>query len=89
MCFLIDPAVYKSVIQPATAGTLLAERIACNCNYMPYFADCIGVVDGTHIPVSPLNDINQPAWHNCKGYTLQNVLAICDFDMRFTKVLYR
>ena len=88
MGFLISSAIYKSVIRPATADTPLAERIASNHNYMPYFKDCVAAVDGTHIPVSLPADVNKAAWRNCKGYTLHNVLAICNFDMYFTNALY-
>ena len=89
MRFLIDPMIYKSVVRPATAGTALAEGIASNGNYMPYFKDCVGAVNGTHIPVSPPADVNKAAWRNRKGYTSQNVLEICDFDTYFTNVLFR
>ncbi|KAL6603810.1 hypothetical protein ACP70R_044171 [Stipagrostis hirtigluma subsp. patula] len=53
--------------------------------YSPYFDGCIGAIDGTHIPVS----VQEPAhddFINRKGFTSQNVLAVCDLDMRFTFV---
>ncbi|KAL6629318.1 hypothetical protein ACP70R_029083 [Stipagrostis hirtigluma subsp. patula] len=54
--------------------------------FRPYFNGCIGAIDGTHIPVVVDND--KVAQYICrKGYTSQNVLAVCDFDMRFTFVL--
>ncbi|XP_004956819.1 uncharacterized protein LOC101780464 [Setaria italica] len=43
--------------------------------FWPHFKDCIGAIDGTHIPVTV------PLGH---GYPSQNVMAVCDFDMRFT-----
>jgi hypothetical protein len=54
--------------------------------FHPYFKDCIGAIDGTHVPcVVPQDKFMQ---HLCrKGMTTQNVLACCDFDMRFTFVL--
>ena len=84
MLFLIDPAIYNAAIHPATVHTPLAERIAENRNYRSYF---VGAVNGTHIPVSP-HDADRAAWRNRKGFMSQNVLAICDFDMFFTNVLY-
>lgn len=54
--------------------------------FSPYFDNCIGAIDGTHIPVVvPANQVVQHTGR--KGYTSQNVLAICDFNMRFTFVV--
>jgi hypothetical protein len=54
--------------------------------FYPYFKDCIGAIDGTHIPLTvPSNLFVQ--YLNRKGRTTQNVLAVCDFDMRFSFVL--
>lgn len=54
--------------------------------FSPYFNNCIGAIDGTHIEVTVPND--KVVQHlNRKGKTSQNVLAVCDFDMRFTFVL--
>jgi len=53
---------------------------------LPYFKDCVGAIDGTHIPVTiPLSE--QPKYFNRHGYTSQNVMAVCDFDMRFIFVI--
>jgi hypothetical protein len=54
--------------------------------FYPYFKDCIGAIDGTHVPcVVPAEKFVQ---HLCrKGMTTQNVMAACDFDMRFTFVI--
>ena len=54
--------------------------------FWPHFKDCIGAIDGTHIPVTvPLSE--QPKYFGRHGYASQNVLAVCDFDMRFTFVV--
>jgi hypothetical protein len=57
-----------------------------NVRFYPYFNDYIGDIDGTHVPyVVPSDKFVQ---HLCrKGMTTQNVLAVCDFDMRFIFVL--
>ncbi|XP_047060901.1 uncharacterized protein LOC124667687 [Lolium rigidum] len=54
--------------------------------FWPHFKDAIGAIDGSHVPCSvPAEDVVN---HTCRhGYTSQNVLAICDFDMRFTFVV--
>lgn len=50
--------------------------------FWPHFRGAIGAIDGTHIPVIVPTDetVNYTCRH---GYTSQNVLAMCDFDMRF------
>lgn len=51
--------------------------------FSPHFNNCIGAIDGTHIAV--VVPSSKCVQHMCRhGYTSQNVLAICDFDMRFT-----
>jgi hypothetical protein len=57
-----------------------------NCRNYPYFKDRIGAIDGTHVPCVVPND--KFMQHLCrKGMATQNVMAVCDFDMRFTFVL--
>jgi hypothetical protein len=51
----------------------------------PHFKDCIGALDGTHICVS-LSPEEQPRFIDKTRIPTQNVLTICDFDMRFTYV---
>ncbi|XP_038693816.1 protein ALP1-like [Tripterygium wilfordii] len=53
--------------------------------YFPYFRDCIGAIDGTHIHASVPND-DRTRFIGRKGVTTQNVMAACDFDMIFTYV---
>ena len=54
----------------------------------PFFADCIGALDGTHLPVSIKGGYKEQApWRNRKGCLTQNVLAAVDFDMNFVYVL--
>jgi hypothetical protein len=58
-------------------GLLIDRRM------MPHFKDCIGSLDGTHISVTPCpNDLIR--YIGRSGAATQNVLAIVDFDMRFT-----
>jgi DDE superfamily endonuclease len=67
-------------------STPLAEDLEEDPRYYPYFKDCIGAIDGTHIPISP-PDNERILWRNRKGFLSQNVLAACDFDMRFIMAL--
>ena len=53
--------------------------------FWPHFRNCIGAIDGTHIPVTVPKKL-QVVHTGRHGYPSQNVLALCDFDMRFTFV---
>lgn len=52
-------------------------------SYARFFRGCVGAIDGTHIPVK-VKEKDQEKYRNRKGYTSTNVLAVCDFRMRFT-----
>jgi len=45
------------------------------------FKGAIGAIDGSHVKV--VVPVEEVVNHTCRhGYTSQNVLAVCDFDMR-------
>lgn len=73
----------QDVVRPTSAYTR-ARHPRLN-RYAPWFDGCAGALDGTHIRVIVPRDVHD-YWINRKGYTSQNVLAICDLDMRFTYV---
>ena len=68
-------------VNPSTSA-----RILNNSKFFPYFANCIGAIDGTHIPAVVQNE-NNSAFRNRKCYVSQNVLAACDFNMVITYTL--
>ncbi|WVZ96981.1 hypothetical protein U9M48_042553 [Paspalum notatum var. saurae] len=73
----------EMIVPPATN---VHPRILNSRRWYPYFKDCIGAIDGTHVLARvPLK--MQPAFRGRKGTTTQNVLAAVDFDLRFTYVL--
>jgi len=57
-----------------------------NPAFWPHFNECIGAIDGTHVKVVVDKNKRVP-YLNRHNETSQNVLAVCDFDMRFTFVL--
>jgi hypothetical protein len=61
-------------------------QIRDSAKYYPYFKECIGAFDGTHIPVVPPSAI-APRFRNSKGFCSSNVLAACNFKMEFVYVL--
>jgi hypothetical protein len=67
-------------------NTPLSTRITEDPRFSPYFSDCLGALDGTHIACNvPL--IDQPRYRNRKHFLSQNVLAICNFDLLFVYIL--
>ena len=51
--------------------------------YHIYLYDCIGAIDSTNVRVSLLVDEQIP-YIGRKGYSTQNIMAACGFDMLFT-----
>ncbi|XP_062170997.1 uncharacterized protein LOC133876767 [Alnus glutinosa] len=56
-----------------------------NPKYYPWFKDCIGAVDGTHIKAQ-ISAEHQRLFCGRKNECTHNIMAICDFDMLFTFV---
>jgi hypothetical protein len=64
----------------------LSNRIAKDNKYFPWFEDYLGALDRTHIPIKvPTED--QIRYRNRKGSLMQNILIVCDFDIRFLYIL--
>lgn len=61
-----------------TSNVILQNQI-----YSPYFDNCVGALDGTHIAMYVPATERKP-YRNQKGYLSQKMLAACDFDMKFT-----
>lgn len=59
------------------------DAILGDFRFDPYFSDCIGALDGSHIPASTTN----PLFRNRKKEMSQNVLAVANFDMTFQYIL--
>jgi hypothetical protein len=58
-------------------------RISDDRRMMPFFKNCIGALDGTHISCTPpSHDVIRYFGRSRKA--TQNVLAVVDFDLRFT-----
>ncbi|XP_033137037.1 putative nuclease HARBI1 isoform X1 [Brassica rapa] len=62
----------------ASASPILVD----DPRYYPFFKDCIGALDGTHVPVRPPSE-NADPFRGRKGEPTMNVLAICNFSMKF------
>lgn len=67
-------------------GSGIPPEILEDPRFYPYFKDCVGAVDGIHIPVMVGVDEQGP-FRNKNGFLSQNVLAACSFDLKFHYVL--
>nr|XP_020183731.1 protein ALP1-like [Aegilops tauschii subsp. strangulata] len=61
-------------------------KIRTSPKWYPYFKDCIGVIDGTHV-TARVPRSQAASYRGRKHYTSQNVLVVVDFDLKFTHVL--
>ncbi|GAV81547.1 LOW QUALITY PROTEIN: DDE_4 domain-containing protein [Cephalotus follicularis] len=75
--------LYKYIVRSpdSTPPEIMNSR-----RFYPYFKDCVGAIDGTHVHPSVPLEI-QGRFHRRKGGTTQNVLAAITFDLKFTYVL--
>jgi hypothetical protein len=81
LCIVHMCAQYIRPVDPNFSTT--HPRISCDSRMMPFFKDCIGAVDGTHIAVvPPPHDLVR--YIGRSGKATQNVLVVVDFDLRFT-----
>ncbi|PPD67962.1 hypothetical protein GOBAR_DD35160 [Gossypium barbadense] len=76
--------LYKLVIKLPDEST--PSEIRNNPSFYPYFKNCIGALNGTHVRAFvPLNI--QGRFRSRKGGTTQNILAAITFDLKFSYVL--
>ncbi|XP_040864813.1 uncharacterized protein [Glycine max] len=67
-------------------GSTVPAKIRESTRIYPYFKDCIGAIDGTHIPAS-VKGRDVSIYRDRHGNISQNVLAACNFDLKFMYVL--
>lgn len=67
-------------------STSVHPKIHVSRRWYPYFKDCVGAIDGTHV-LARVPSSMRAAFMGRKHTTTQNVLAAVDFDLRFTYVL--
>ncbi|KAK6150439.1 hypothetical protein DH2020_015371 [Rehmannia glutinosa] len=67
-------------------GVAVPSKIRESTRFYPYFKDCIGAIDGTHVPAIVYGrDVS--SYRNRHGIISQNVLAACTFDLEFIYIL--
>ncbi|KAL1196027.1 hypothetical protein V5N11_030091 [Cardamine amara subsp. amara] len=70
----------------AKPGLAVSPKIRDITRFYPYFKDCVGAIDGTHI-LAMIARKDTASYRNRKGQLSQNVLAACNFDLEFIYVL--
>ena len=83
---LTSEGVYNVFVRLPTRDAPIPPRISSSSRFSRYFGDCLGALDGTHIPAH-VPEGRRPAYRNRKNQLSQNVLAACDFDLKFIYVL--
>ncbi|XP_024161957.1 uncharacterized protein LOC112169199 [Rosa chinensis] len=64
----------------------IPPNIRESTRFYPYFKDCVGAIDGTHIPATVVGrEVSK--YRNRHGKISQNVLAACNFDLQFIYVI--
>jgi len=81
-----SPGIYTRYVRLPHANDPVHPSIQDNPKYYPFFKDAVGAIDGTHIACTPAA-AERDAARNRKGFTSQNCLVCCDFNMNFTYVL--
>ncbi|CAL4947198.1 unnamed protein product [Urochloa decumbens] len=78
----------EDIIKPSDPSFSTVHPKLEEARFSPHFNGAIGAIDGTHIPVvvPSSEQITHFGRYRC---TTQNVMAVCDFDMRFTFVVAR
>ncbi|XP_071694010.1 uncharacterized protein [Rutidosis leptorrhynchoides] len=67
-------------------GDIVPTEIEQKKRFYPFFKNCIGAIDGTHVRVRVPNK-DAPRYRGRKGYPTINALVACTFDLKFTYVL--
>lgn len=84
---------FKAVLEAITnltsvyirAPSLHPHPILRKPQFYPFFQNCIGAIDGTHIPMKlPLDE--QEPYRNRKQTISQNCMVACDFDLKFVHI---
>ena len=82
MLIYLSPPFYINNIHLPHDHNPVPPEILGDLKYFPFFKDCLGAIDGTHINCKP-SVANQQVACDCKEAVSQNCLAICNFNMKF------
>ena len=75
--------LYPEFVRPPIETT--PAEISHSRKFFPFFRNCIGAADGTHI-LAKVQPGDAVRFRNRKGDISQNVLGICNFNLQFSYV---
>lgn len=78
------PALSRRFLRPPDHNQV-HQKILDNPKFYPFFKNCIGVIDGSHIPIYISPEKASP-FRNRKNTLSINVMVACDFDLNFTSI---
>jgi hypothetical protein len=81
---VVIPTLARRFLQPPDPHQV-QPKIHDNPRFYPFFKNCLGAIDGTHIPISISPEKHSP-FRNRKGTLSINVMVACDFDLNITFV---
>ncbi|KAH9154752.1 hypothetical protein AeRB84_003195 [Aphanomyces euteiches] len=84
VCTVIGKLQPSYISQYSASDTPI--QIRRNPKWYPFFSNCIGALDGTHIPASVSSSIRS-RFRDRGGDVSQNVFAACTFDLPFSFIL--
>ncbi|CAL4970450.1 unnamed protein product [Urochloa decumbens] len=79
-CFDAVTAMTGKFVKPPSTET--HWKISSDPCYGSYFENCIGAIDGIHVPMT-LSDSEAAPYRNKQESISQNVMFACDFDLNF------
>lgn len=77
---ILSDQFYSKFVQLPDSNTPLSDVIEKDPRFFPFFKDCIGAIDGTHVHITaPAAD--RAKYRDRKGGISQNILIAVTFDM--------
>lgn len=84
---LAPGSIFDSYVQsPNQPDNDTRETISGNYRFWPYFQNCLGALDGTHV-AAVVKESLQFVWRCRKGCVCQNVLGVCRLSGKISFVL--
>ena len=83
---LCSADMYHSFVRLPEVKDVTPPEIQDSSKFYPFFQNCVGALDGTHIYAS-IPPADRARYRNRKGFISQNVLAAVSFDMQFVYML--
>ncbi|KAH6822008.1 nuclease HARBI1-like protein [Perilla frutescens var. hirtella] len=79
----LNTIALNMMVKPSTG---IPAKIQESTRFNHFFKDCIGAIDGTHIPTM-VPDREVSSFRNRHGMQSHNILVACNFDLQFMYVL--